>query len=188
MANKRAAHYVDDMKLYDVICTYKQVIKDNEAAGKPKPRIPEYAGKCIMQIANNLSSKHNFARYPFREEMIGDGVENCIKAFDNFDEVKYKKPFTYFTTIIYWAFVRRIEQEKVYLYTKYKLLEDAICQQTMNEVQGGDTSKASDSNVDIDTDKMSSFVVTFEAKQAKKKVPKQKKGIEKFVEDDVVVT
>lgn len=184
MANKKSAHYVDDVRMYEVICEYKKKLAASIENGTPKPRIPEYCGECIMMIADKLSTKHNFARYIFKDEMVSDGIENCIKYFDNFNEEKYKKPFTYFTTIIYWAFVRRIEQEKTYLYTKYKLYENNLVNQVVQEVQGGDDQKTSTSENSMDTDKMTNFINNFESKQAKKKVPKVKKGVEKFVEEN----
>ena len=78
-----------------------------------------------MQIAVHLSYKSNFINYGFREDMISDGIENCIQYIHNFDPDKSKNPFAYFTQIIYYAFLRRIQKEKKSLYVKYKSLENS---------------------------------------------------------------
>lgn len=92
------------------------------AEDKPIPRIPNYIGICIQKIANNVSFKHQYKNYPFREEMIGDGIENCIRYLHNFDPDKYSNPFAYFTTIIIYAFWRRILKEKTQLAIKNKMI------------------------------------------------------------------
>lgn len=115
-------HYVDNALLYKAMVKYKaQVNKHKRAPRKiPPPHIPEYVGECLLMIANRLSNKPNFANYTFREDMISDAIENCILYMHNFDPKKSKNPFAYFTQIIHYAFIRRIEREKKYSYTKYK--------------------------------------------------------------------
>jgi hypothetical protein len=116
-------HYVDNKRFYAEMLRYRD---DREAAleaGKSPPRVPNYIGDCIMRIAYKLSNKPNFINYPFKEEMIGDGIENCIMYVDNFNPDKSTNPFAYFTQIIYYAYLRRIEKEKKALYTKYKATE-----------------------------------------------------------------
>lgn len=88
------------------------------------PEVGEYIGKCFLDIANNLAKKPNFANYPFKEEMIGDGIENCIQYANNFDPRKSSNPFAFFTQIIYYAFVRRIQKEKKQLYVKMRCFEE----------------------------------------------------------------
>jgi hypothetical protein len=102
---------------------YKDKIKEAKEANKQKPRIPEYVGKCFMMIAENLSHKPNFISYTFRDEMISDAIENCVLYADNFDPTKSSNPFAYFTQIVYYAFLRRIQREKKQLYVKYKSAE-----------------------------------------------------------------
>ncbi len=121
-------HYVDNKKMLAAMCAYRaSILKFREdLATQPnltKPRLPEYIGVCILEIAHRLSSKPNFANYVHREEMIGDGVECCIKYVDNFDPAKSSNPFAYFTQVIYHAFLRRIEQEKKHMYVKMKMVE-----------------------------------------------------------------
>ena len=116
-------NYVNNQDFYKCIVQYKKDCRLAKRNKQPKPRIPDYVGKCLLLIAENLSHKLNFNSYTFRDEMCGDGIENCIMYFDNFDTKKYKNPFAYFTQIIYYAFLRRILREKKQLYTKYVLTQ-----------------------------------------------------------------
>jgi len=86
----------------------KELLAEAEAADEPKPQISKYLGSCILKIANHLSYRPNFINYTYREEMISDGIENCLQYIDKFDPEKSKNPFAYFTQIIYFAFIRRI--------------------------------------------------------------------------------
>lgn len=130
---KTSSNYIDNEKLYQEMLNYvneikqynKQLKKLKPDEPKPvKPRVSEYVGKSIIMIANRLATKPNFANYVHREEMIGDGIENCLMYIDNFDPNKSKNPFAYFTQIIYYAFVRRIQKEKKQMYVKMKVLEN----------------------------------------------------------------
>ena len=103
--------------------SYRNMCVEAEKEGKQQPRVPNYIGDCIMRIAYKLSNKPNFINYPFKEEIIGDGIENCIMYVNNFNPDKSTNPFAYFTQIIYYAYLRRIEKEKKALYTKYKATE-----------------------------------------------------------------
>ena len=125
MAKKKSEHYVDNKKLFAAMVEYKEAVQESEDEGTERPRPSEYIGDSIMKIAVHLSYRPNFVKYPFREEMVNDGIENCLQYIDNFNQDKSNNPFSYFTQIIYYAFLRRIEKEKKYLYTKYKLTERA---------------------------------------------------------------
>ena len=96
-----------------------------EATGDEKPPVTEYIGECFLLIAERLSMRANFINYPYRDEMIGDAIENCLMYASNFDPDKSSNPFSYFTQIIYYAFLRRIQREKKQNYIKYKLVEQA---------------------------------------------------------------
>ena len=120
-----ANHYVDNNKFFEEMCKWKeQVIEANET-GEPRPPVNEYIGECFMKIAEHLSHKPNFINYDYREEMVGDGIENCLMYAHNFDPEKSKNPFSYFTQMIYYAFLRRIQKEKKQMYVKYKLAEQS---------------------------------------------------------------
>ena len=120
---KRSEHYVNNKEFLAAIIAYKDQIALAEARGEPKPVIPRYIGECFLKIANHLSYKPNFVNYMFKDDMICDGIENCVRYIANFNPEKSKNPFAYFTQIIYYAFLRRISQEKKQLEIKNKILE-----------------------------------------------------------------
>lgn len=120
---KKKEHYVDNAKFYQEMIEWKRQIKEAEETDEPKPQISEYIARCFMEIGENLAKKPNFMNYPFKEDMISDGVENCLMYCANFDPEKSTNPFSYFTQIIYYAFLRRIQKEKKQNYVKYKYLE-----------------------------------------------------------------
>ena len=119
---KKKVHYVDNKKFLSAIVERKDQIKEAEEVGETKPRITNYLGECILKIANHLSYRPNFINYTYRDEMISDGIENCLQYIDNFNPEKSKNPFAYFTQIIYFAFVRRITKEKKQQKIKDKIL------------------------------------------------------------------
>jgi len=123
MVRKRSEHYVNNKEFLAAIIEYKKSIKDAEAAGEPKPRITNYLGECFLKIATHLSYKPNFVNYMFKDDMICDGIENCVQYINNFDPEKSSNPFAYFTQIIHYAFLRRIQKEKKQLEIKQKIIE-----------------------------------------------------------------
>ena len=120
---KKKEHYVNNKDFLDALMVYRKEVKIAKEEGKDKPRVPNYIGECFMKIAEGLSHKPNFINYTYRDEMMSDGIENCLQYFDNFDPAKSKNPFAYFTQIIYFAFLRRIQKEKKQLEIKSKILE-----------------------------------------------------------------
>jgi hypothetical protein len=171
---EKSEHYVDNKEFLLHMIDYKNAAKEAEAAGKPKPRIPDEIGKAFMQIAVHLSYKANFINYGFREDMISDGIENCIQYIHNFDPDKSRNPFAYFTQIIYYAFLRRIQKEKKSLYVKYKSLENSqIMDDLMVNKSGGDYSRVSSTGFAKLYDNMSEFIGTFEDSLQKKKAAKK---------------
>ena len=123
MATKRSEHYVNNKEFLYAIVAYKQDIKDAEAAGQPKPVIPRYIGECFLKIATHLSYKPNFVNYMFKDDMVCDGIENCVQYINNFNPEKSTNPFAYFTQIIHYAFLRRIQKEKKQLEIRQKIIE-----------------------------------------------------------------
>ena len=90
----------------------------------PPPIVSDYMGECFYKIATHLSFRPNFINYTYREEMVGDGIENCIRYAKNFNPEKSKNPFAYFTQIIYYAFLRRIANEKKQTTIKEKIVKN----------------------------------------------------------------
>jgi hypothetical protein len=123
MAKKKSEHYIDNQQFFEEMREWKTLVNAADKAGTPHPPVTHYIGECFMKIAENLSRKPNFINYPYRDEMISDGIENCLLYAYNFDPSKSKNPFSYFTQIIYYAFLRRIQKEKKQAYIKLKKIE-----------------------------------------------------------------
>ena len=123
MARKRSEHYVNNKEFLAAIVEYKDKVALAAERGEAKPRITNYLGECFLKIATHLSFKPNFVNYMFKDDMVCDGIENCVQYINNFNPEKSKNPFAYFTQIIYYAFLRRIQKEKKQLEIKGKILE-----------------------------------------------------------------
>ena len=115
-----AKNYVNNKSLLQALIDYKAACKEAEDSGEPNPKIPEYIGECIFLISTRLATKPNFSGYSYKDDMISDGIENCIQYIHNFDPEKSENPFAYFTQIIWFAFLRRIQKEKEQMYIKFK--------------------------------------------------------------------
>ena len=120
---KRSEHYVNNKEFLAALIRYQEDIEIARLQDKPKPVIPRYIGECFLKIANHLSFKPNFVNYMFKEDMISDGIENCVQYIHNFNPEKSQNPFAYFTQIIHYAFLRRIQREKRQLEIKNKIIE-----------------------------------------------------------------
>ena len=153
---KRSEHYVNNKEFLAALIRYREDVEityikkfgeEPDKAGRAskwdtKPVIPRYIGDCFLKIANHLSFKPNFVNYMFKEDMISDGIENCVQYIHNFNPEKSKNPFAYFTQIIHYAFLRRIQREKRQLEIKNKILERSGFDEVFSgdSVDGGDTS------------------------------------------------
>jgi hypothetical protein len=176
MANKKKnPHYVNNKEFLAAMVEFRDSVLAAEEAGSARPQVPMYVAECIMKIATHLSYKPNFVNYSFREEMICDGIENCLQYIDNFNPEKSNNPFAYFTQIVYYAFLRRIQKEKKYLYTKYKATENANMFAGTSDVQEHD--QGVDFNDDIkyndwSEEYMAQFIENFEECKRRKKKKK----------------
>jgi len=119
---KKSEHYVNNKDFYQALVEYNKKVAEAKAQGLPKPRITNYLGDCFLRIANHLAYKPNFVNYMFKDDMICDGIENCVQYIHNFDTTR-TNPFAYFTQIVYYAFLRRIAKEKKQLEIKSKIIE-----------------------------------------------------------------
>jgi hypothetical protein len=177
MAKSNSKHYVNNADFLESLIDYHKRCEVARNKNLNEPPIPNYIGECFLKISEHLSRKPNFISYSFREEMISDGIENCIMYFRNFDPSKSKNPFAYFTQIIYYAFLRRIAKEKKQLYVKYKATEQfAILDEgEMFEDENGNMRQFQL------YENISGFIQTYE--DAKKVKKEKKKGLENFIED-----
>ena len=135
---KEKPHYVDNKKFLEAMTEFRIKVLDAEEKGKKRPMVTNYIGECFLKIANHLSYRPNFINYTFRDDMISDGIENCLQYMDNFNPEKSKNPFAYFTQIIYYAFIRRIQKEKKQIQIKSKLIANAGVENMMDQLKGDD--------------------------------------------------
>lgn len=180
-------HYVDNDKFLEEMKIYLKQVKHAKKQGEPTPVLTEYLGDCIIKINNKLANRPNFISYTYRDEMILDGIENCLKSISNFSPKKSKNPFAYFSQIAFFAFVRRIQQEKKYLYKKYKCAEDLLLNHSFEDENGSITpNKYINAHSDA---MMQEFMRNFEEsknkkndKQNRKKNHKIKKTLKMYIE------
>ena len=135
---KEKPHYVDNKKFLEAMIEYRDKCEKAEKQERKKPEVTNYIGECFLKIANHLSYRPNFINYTFRDDMISDGIENCLQYMNNFNPDKSKNPFAYFTQIIYYAFIRRIQKEKKQIQIKSKLIANAGVENMMDQLQGDD--------------------------------------------------
>jgi len=143
---KRSEHYVNNKEFLAALIRYREDVEIAQIQDKPKPVIPRYIGECFLKIANHLSFKPNFVNYMFKEDMISDGIENCVQYIHNFNPEKSQNPFAYFTQIIHYAFLRRIQREKRQLEIKNKILEKSGYNEVFDDSNRIDGDKYSDYN------------------------------------------
>ena len=135
---KEKPHYVDNKKFLEAMIEYRDRCEKAKNRNRKKPDVTNYIGECFLKIANHLSYRPNFINYTFRDDMISDGIENCLQYMDNFNPDKSKNPFAYFTQIIYYAFIRRIQKEKKQIQIKAKLIANTGVENMMDQLQGDD--------------------------------------------------
>ena len=147
MVRKKSEHYVNNRELLEALIVYRAKVANAKENDLTKTRITNYLGECFLKIATHLSYKPNFVNYMFREDMISDGIENCVQYIHNFDPEKSKNPFAYFTQIIHYAFLRRIQKEKKQLEIKTKIIEKT----GFDEVMAVDDNSLAGSSSDYNT-------------------------------------
>lgn len=177
-----ATHYVNNAEMLESIKRYKTDLKQSRADGQEAPRIPEYLGECILKIATRLSHKHNFINYSYRDDMILDGIENCIQCMDSFDPDKSSNPFSYFTQVIYFAFLRRIAKEKKQSYIKGKMLQDMAFESFELQDHDDDTDFVNAYTAYMQAH--STFDDSFIKSKEKKKKQKEDNSLENFFQED----
>ena len=173
----KGAHYVDNKKFLAAMVEFKEqcrVALENE---QDQPSVSNYIGECFLKIATHLSYRPNFINYTYRDEMISDGIENCLQYVANFNPEKSKNPFAYFTQIIYYAFLRRIAKEKKQTHVKNKIIENSQYESWVT-MAGDDTSY---SVVGFDPNVM---LPEEDVYKPKKKVSIKTKGLETFMEKE----
>ena len=173
---KKGVHYIDNKEFHAAMISWKELCKEAEEAGEEKPQVTNYIGECFLKIANGLSYRPNFINYTYRSEMVSDGIENCLQYIHNFDPEKSKNPFAYFTQIIYYAFIRRIQKEKKQQHIRHKVIENMSVDvlavgEDMEQAQFVDYLQKN-------------FLPAEDVYKPKKKKKTEPKGLEKFYDDE----
>ena len=172
---QKKQHYVDNKLFFAEMQKWKSEINESDEVDHLPPMVTEYMGECFYKIATHLSYRPNFINYTYREEMIGDGIENCIRYAKNFNPDKSKNPFAYFTQIIYYAFIRRITKEKKQTAIKQKIIDNTSTK--TYDIMEGDDDVYSNTYMEFLRDNLE------EKDIPKPKRKKSKKGIEHFLEE-----
>lgn len=173
----KVKNYINNKTLYLALIEYKRTLREAEALYKEAPQVTRYIGESILLICNNLAKKPNFSGYTYKQEMIADGIMDCLAAVDNFNPDRTNNPFAYFTQIAWNAFIRRIHKEKKQTYIKHKNFENSFL---MNELW------SDAENMHLKSNEYSDEVVrNWENKLTKVEKKGKVKGIEKFANTEV---
>jgi len=166
-------HYVNNKDFCAALVEYKAKLKED-----PNARVSNYIGICIRQINTRLATKPNFSGYSFKDEMISDGLENCIAAVNGFNAEKSVNAFAYFTQIAWNAFIRRIQKEQKEVYIKHKNMQNMFILQSVHTSSFDDFDMGQQNNNEISNEIIKSY---------ENKLTKTKKhvtvGLEKFIEE-----
>ena len=184
-SSKNKLHYVDNAKFLEAMIEYKAEYDNAIKKNKELPEISEYLGSVFLKIAQRLSFRPNFINYAFKNDMISDGIENCLHYIHNFNPEKSNNPFAYFTQIIYYAFIRRIQKEKKQLYIKYKSMQNYETNPNYMDIDHSTENAEYDSTNDYKNSYfkviVDEFVDTFEKSKKKKVTKKQDTALELFM-------
>jgi len=174
----KGAHYVDNKKFLEAMVEFKEkckVAKENE---EDQPSVSNYIGECFLKIATHLSYRPNFINYTYRDDMISDGIENCLQYVANFNPEKSKNPFAYFTQIIYYAFLRRIAKEKKQTHVRNKMIENS-------QYESWTTMVGDDASYSVMGFDPTVMLPEEDVYKPKKKLASKTKGLEPFMEEEI---
>ena len=175
---KVTQHYVDNKKFLAEMTKFRARVIRAKDSGRKRPMVTNYIGECFLKIANHLAYRPNFINYTFRDDMISDGIENCLQYMDNFNPEKSDNPFAYFTQIIYYAFIRRIQKEKKQVLVKQKIIENADTESFLTHLDGDD---GLFKNQMVEFLKSHHGNIIEEPKTKKQKKKAKQKNLEKFM-------
>lgn len=190
MEPKARPHYVDNKKFGEAIVDYVTKVSTAKQSEQTIPVVPNYIADCFLKIAEGLSHKVNFIRYTYREEMVMDAVENCLRAINNYNpnaatRTGTPNAFAYFTQICYFAFLRRIEKEKKQQDIKFKFIEQSGIEEFIANIQGDDTHNEQ-AFIESLRERISKVKEKDVAIKEFAKKEKQNKSLEFFMTDELV--
>ena len=171
----KIVHYVNNREFYEALIPFVAERKIN-----PECKIPPYIGECVYKICSRIVYLPNFINYAFRDDMVGDAIENCIRYVDRFKPEKSKNPFAYYSSIAYYACVRRIQLEKKQVETRAKFVQSgSLYRETVDTMDKEEPEY-------FDPVSMSNLAYLYEykipeVKKVKKEKPKTEHSLEEFV-------
>jgi len=177
---KKKPHYVNNKEFLQAMIDWKATVVEAEANDEFRPQVTNYIGECFLKIANHLSYRPNFINYTYRDEMISDGIENCLQYVANFNPEKSNNPFAYFTQIIYYAFLRRIAKEKKQTHVRNKIIENS-------QYESWTTMPGDDSSYSVMGFDPTVMLPEEDVYKPKKKSAPKTKGLEPFMEEDNII-
>lgn len=191
MEPKARPHYVNNKEFGEAVVDYVTKAGIAKEAGQSIPVVPNYVAECFLKIAEGLSHKVNFIRYTYREEMVMDAVENCLRAINNYDpgvatRTGTPNAFAYFTQICYFAFLRRIEKEKKQQDIKFKFIEQSGVEEFIAQALGDDT-HGEQAFIDSLRERIGKIREKDEKIKEFAKKEKQNKSLEFFMTDDIIM-
>lgn len=180
---KEKPYYVSNVKLYEAFVEWHKDIKRAARKKEAEPDMPYYIVDSIMRICTKLAYRPNFFNYSYRDDMVGDALENCIRVAKNFDPAKSTNPFSFITTIAWHAFIRRIEMEKKQTYIKGKIISEMPIE-SLIEIDEHDEEAISMQNQYIEYLRENNFIMTqtMEKKKKPKKLAIEEDSLENFME------
>jgi hypothetical protein len=193
MKPKQKPHYVNNKQFSLAVVDYVKLVREAEEKDEKLPIVPDYIAECFLKIAEGLSHKSNFIRYTYREEMVMDAVENCLKAVTNYNietatRTGNPNAFAYFTQICYYAFLRRLAKEKRQQDIKFRFIEKAGIDDFIQYDESGmvdqSVSRAFVDQLKDRIDKVRDHdtqIKEFATKEKKKQKTKKRSGVELFM-------
>ena len=181
---QKGEHYVDNKVFLQAMVEWKEKCALAEEAGEEKPAVTNYIGECFLKIATHLSYRPNFINYTYKDDMISDGIENCLQYASNFNPEKSKNPFAYFTQIIYYAFLRRIQKEKKQTHVKNKIVQETD-HQSWTTMTYDERSYNIPYSFAIENLPQEDVYKPKNTTVDEKKKSKEKDGLERFMDDDI---
>ena len=169
MKKPKTKNYVNNADLFKAVVEYLEKCDQADLEQKQIPIVPNYVGVCIKTISERIASRSNFSGYPFREEMIMDGIENCLRYIRKYNR-EMENPFAYFSMIIWNAFLHRIAKEKKQMYIRFKSSQDMMHTLGTMNITDGDEHGV---NLTMNADYINDFIEEYELKMNKNKAPKE---------------
>jgi hypothetical protein len=144
MKKSNPRNYVDKQKLHDSLVEWQELIRKAEENGEPRPQLPLYTAKAIMNIARHTASSASFRTYSWREDMEAKAMLNMVIKAEKYDPNREDaNAFAFFSFITSNTFKEYIPNEKrQYMSVKKYKLETL----DIDTLTNGDMSNSSHSN------------------------------------------